>query len=339
MTLTHTDVPPPAHPPLGYEGPRVINVSLGPADLIFRIVVRGIGLLTLLMTGAIAWFLGSKFKPTFDRYGSKFFTRSTWNPETGKIGIAGAVVGTTEIAIVAVVVGFPLALMTALYISEYAPPRIRASLVALVDLLAAVPSIIFGLWGFFALEPQAWNVSRWISQHFGWIPIFKVNTDPNAPSWAKSSYTGSVLICGVCVGMMIVPLACSVMRGVFVLAPIGEKEAAYALGSTRWGMVRAVVLPFGRGGIIGGTMLGLGRALGETIAVLLVFHYADGVKFKILTQGTSTISALIAQDTGEATGPQLDALIAAGFVLFMLTLGINTIAAIFVSRSRSGASA
>ena len=136
--------------------------------------------------------------------------------------------------------------------------------------------------------------------------------------------------------MMIIPLACSVMRGVFVLTPIGEKEAAYALGATKWGMVRTVVLPFGRGGIIGGTMLGLGRALGETIAVLLIIGNANGIKFQILSNGTQTVSALIAGGFGEATGTQSAALIAAGFVLFVLTLGVNTVAAIFVSRSRSG---
>jgi phosphate transport system permease protein len=246
-------------------------------------------------------------------------------------------VGTAEVALVAVAVGFPLALLTALYISEYAPLRIKSALVSLVDLMAAVPSIIFGLWGFFALEPQAKDVARWISQNLSWIPFFKVNTDPNSASWSQSQYVGSAFIAGICVGMMIIPLACSVMRGVFVLTPIGEKEAALALGSTRWGMIRTVVLPFGRGGIIGGTMLGLGRALGETIAVLLIISSIDGIKFRILTVGTQTVSALIAGQFGESTGAQLDALIAAGFVLFVLTLGVNTIAATFVARSRSGA--
>jgi phosphate transport system permease protein len=199
-----------------------------------------------------------------------------------------------------------------------------------------VPSIIFGLWGFFALEPQAKYVARWLSQNLGWIPFFKVNTDPNSASWAQSQYVGSAFIAGLCVGMMIIPLACSVMRGVFVLAPIGEREAAYALGCTRWGMIRTVVLPFGRGGIIGGTMLGLGRALGETIAVLLIISTVDGAKFKVLTVGTQTVSALIAGRFGESTGGQLGALLAAGFVLFLLTLGVNTVAALFVARSRSG---
>jgi phosphate transport system permease protein len=319
------------------DRPRSVNLSLGFSDQVFRVVVRGIGVFTLVMTGAIGVFLGYQMLPTFRRFGVKFFTGSEWNPIFGKVGISGALVGTAEVAVVAVAVGFPLALLTALFISEYAPARIKPTLVSLIDLMAAVPSIIFGLWGFFALEPQAKNVARWISQNLGWIPFFKVHTNPNSSLWAQSQYEGSVFIAGLCVGMMIIPLACSVMRGVFVLTPIGEREAAYALGSTKWGMIRTVVLPFGRGGIIGGTMLGLGRALGETIAVLLIISTADGIKFRVLTAGTRTISALIAGNFGDSRGPQLDALVAAGFVLFVLTLGVNTIAAIFVGRSRSGA--
>jgi phosphate transport system permease protein len=213
---------------------------------------------------------------------------------------------------------------------------VRSSLVALIDLMAAVPSIIYGLWGFFVLEPRTLYFSRWLSQNFGWIPIFKVDTDPDAASWAQSQYYGSVLVAGLCVSMMVIPLACAVMRGVFAQAPVGEREAAYALGATKWGMIRTVVIPFGRGGIIGGTMLGLGRALGETVAVLLVISSVFQVKIKILSSGTNTISAQIASGFGEATSSQLAALLAAGFVLFLMTLSVNTVAAIFVSRSRSG---
>lgn len=335
MSVTFSEAPPLG--PADADVPRSIDPANAPIDVAFRNIVRAIGLLVLVLTGSIAVFLGLKVFPTVKLYGLKFFTGTTWEPVPfNKVGILGAIVGTGEVALVAVAVGFPLALMTAIYISEYAPSWLKPFLVSMVDLMAAVPSIIFGLWGFFALEPKAIFVSRWISQHFGWIPIFKVHTDPNAPSVAQSQYYGSVFIVGACVGMMIVPLACSVMRGVFVLAPIGEREAAYALGSTKWGMVRSVVLPFGRGGIIGGTMLGLGRALGETIAVLLIFNSVDGVKINILDKGTQTVSALIAGRFSDSTGTQLDALLAAGFVLFVLTLGVNTVAAIFVSRSRSG---
>jgi phosphate transport system permease protein len=241
-----------------------------------------------------------------------------------------------EVALIALIIAFPLAVLTALYISEYAPAWLKSALVSAVDLMAAVPSIIYGLWGFFLLQPRALYFSRWLSSYFSWIPLFKVDTDPHAAFWAKTQFTASAFIAGICVSMMVIPLACAVMLGVFFQAPLGEREAAYALGSTRWGMIRTVVLPFGRGGIIGGTMLGLGRALGETIAVLLIISPAFDIKIKILSIGTETVSALIAGRFGEATSSQLTALLAAGFILFVMTIGINTIAAVFVNRSRSG---
>ena len=245
--------------------------------------------------------------------------------------------GTLEVALVALLVGFPLALFTAVYISEYAPRRLKGIAIAAVDLMAAVPSIIYGLWGFFLLQPQAIHVSRWLAQHFGWIPIFHVDTDANSASWAQTKFTASAFIAGLAVSMMVIPLACSVMRSVFAQAPLGEREAALALGSTKWGMIRSVVIPFGQGGIIGGTMLALGRALGETVAVLLIISPAYDLKINILSVGTQTTSALIAKDFGEASSAQLSALLTAGFVLFCLTLSVNTVAAIFVNRSRSGA--
>jgi len=318
------------------DRPRTIDPGLPPSDRIFRGVARTIGLFVLVLTGSIGLFLGYQAIPTLHRYGLDFFTRSEWQPELDKVGIAAVLVGTVEVALIALIVGFPLALLTALYISEYAPPRFKSALVALVDLMAAVPSIIYGLWGFFLLEPNAIYLSRWLSQNFGWLPFFKVNTDPDAAAWEQSQYTASAFIAGLCVAMMVIPLSCAVMRGVFALAPMGEREAAYALGSTRWGMIRSVVLPFGRGGIIGGTMLGLGRALGETIAVLLIISPVFDLKIRILTVGTETTSALIASRFGEATSAQLAALLTAGFVLFVLTLGVNTVAAVFVGRSRSG---
>jgi phosphate transport system permease protein len=137
--------------------------------------------------------------------------------------------------------------------------------------------------------------------------------------------------------MMVLPIACAVMRGVFAQAPLAEREAAYALGSTRWGMIRSVVFPFGRGGMIGGIMLGLGRALGETIAVLLIIGVSYGVNFRILQNGTITVSSFIANAYGDVSKSQLAALLTAGFVLFVMTLGVNTVAAVLIGRSRSGA--
>lgn len=318
--------------------PRELSQTLTPGDRAFRGIARGIGLFVLVLTGAIGLFLGYQGIPTLDRYGLSFFTETQWLPQQDVVGLAAVLVGTVEVALVALVIGFPLALGTALYISEYAPVRLRSTLVAMVDLMAAVPSIIYGLWGFFFLQPHAIHVSRWLAQNLGWLPLFQVDTDPDSPTWAQTRFTASAFIAGVVVSMMVIPLACAVMRSVFAQAPLGEREAALALGSTRWGMIRSVVIPFGQGGIIGGTMLALGRALGETVAVLLIISPAFDIKFNILEVGTETTSALIAGLFGEASKAQLSALLTAGFVLFVLTLLVNTVAAVFVNRSRSGAS-
>lgn len=323
-------------PRLGDDEPRKIPSSLIWSDRLFHGVTRSIGVFVLVLTGSIGLFLGYQAIPTLKHYGFSFFTESQWSPESDVLGVSAVVAGTVQIALIALLVAFPLALLTALYISEYAPSWLKSYAIAAIDLMAAVPSIIYGLWGVFLLEPHAKYVSRWLSQNLGWLPFFKVDTDPNAASWAQSDYVGSAFIAGLCVAMMVIPIACAVMRGVFAQAPIGEREAAYALGATKWGMVRTVVLPFGRGGIIGGTMLGLGRALGETVAVLLIIAPKFDLKLSVLTTGTETVSALIAGRFGEATSSQLTALLAAGFVLFVMTLTINTIAAVFVSRSRSG---
>jgi len=298
---------------------------------------RSIGVLVLVVTGGIGFFLAVQAIPTLRRYGWSFFTETRWEPEVDVVGIAAVLLGTVSVAAVALVFAFPLALTTALYISEYAPPRLRSALISLVDLMAAVPSIIYGLWGFFLLQPYAIGIARWLHSYLGFLPFFRVDTDPHAAMWEQSRYTASAFVAGLAVAMMVMPMASAVMREVFSQTPLGEREAALALGSTRWGMIRAVVLPFGRGGIIGGTMLGLGRALGETIAVVLILSPAFDLKIRVLEIGTSTVSSLIAGRFGEATDAQLSALLTAGFVLFVITLAINSLAAVVVARSRSGA--
>ncbi|HLI56506.1 MAG TPA: phosphate ABC transporter permease subunit PstC [Actinomycetota bacterium] len=326
--------------PEGQDEPRAIDPGLPRADRIFRMSARTIGGFVLLLTLAIGLFLGYQTIPTLHRYGLTFFTQSQWIPNKDVLGLGAVIPGTIEVAVIAVGIGFVLALASALYISEYSPVRLRATLVALVDLMAGIPSIVFGLWAVFLLEPHAIYVTRWLSEYLGWIPFFKVDFNTRAGFVASDiniHYAGSAAMAGIAVSTMVIPLACSVMRSVFAQAPIGEREAAIALGASRWGVVRTVVLPFGRRGIIGGTMLGLGRALGETVAVLLVIEPLFVIKYKILTPGIITSSSLIANYFGDATGAQLHALLAAGFVLFVMTLAINTIAAVFVNRSRSGA--
>jgi len=298
-----------------------------------------IGASVLAVTGGIGLFLAYQSVPTLRRYGFSFFTESQWQPEADVLGISAVLVGTVSIAAVALLFAFPLALATALYISEYAPARLRPALVSLVDLMAAVPSIVYGLWGFFLIQPHAAGVARFLHAHLGWVPFFQVGTDPDGVPVDATRYTASSFIAGIAVSMMVTPMICAVMRQVFSQTPPGEKEAALALGSTRWGMIRTVVLPFGRGGIIGGTMLGMGRALGETIAVLLIISPAFEIKWRVLEIGGNSISSLIAGRFGDASPAQLSALLTAGLVLFVMTLVVNTLAAMSVARSRSGADA
>ena len=318
--------------------PRRISGSTTGADAVFVHGARLVGASVLVITGGVGVFLAWQAYPTLQRYGWDFFTESEWQPDQDVIGIAAVLVGTVSVALVAMVIAFPLSLLTALFISEYAPSRLKPTLVALIDLMAAVPSIVWGLWGFFLVMPYAAELALWLQQNFGWVPFFQVNdTDPNAAVWDTTRYVSSAFCAGIAVSMMVMPMACAVMRQVFSQTPLGEREAALALGATKWGMISAVVLPFGRGGIIGGTMLGLGRALGETIAVVLIISPAFEIKPRILEIGTNTVSSLIAGRFGEASASQLSALLAAGFVLFVITLVVNTIAAIVVNRSRSGA--
>ena len=319
--------------------PRRIYRGLMPSDRAFFGLSRSVGTLVLVICGSIGLFLLLQLIPTVRAYGIHFFTTQNWDPELPPVGVAAALVGTFEVAGVAIVVSVPLALLTALYITEYAPSWLKGLLVSVIDLMAAIPSIIYGIWGWFLFEPRAAEVSRWLSTYLSWIPLFKVpGTDPRAANLLIGPvYFGSVAIAGLVVAMMVIPMACAVMRGVFVQAPAGEREGALALGATRWGVIQSVVLPFGRGGIIGGTMLGLGRALGETIAVLIIISVKFQISFRILFEGGITIASLIANRWSESTPGQLSALLAAGFMLFVITMAVNFLAAIFITRSRSGA--
>jgi phosphate transport system permease protein len=323
-------------PSLDADRPRRLASTLTGSDLVFGVVSRSVGGMVLLITGGIGFFLALQSVPTLRRYGFAFFTETQWQPEADVLGIGAVLAGTFSVALVALAVAFPLSLLTALYISEYAPVGLKATFTSMIDLMAAVPSIIYGLWGFFLLQPHASEVALYLHRHLGWIPVFEVNADPDAAMWDQSRYTASAFVAGLAVAMMVMPMACAVMREVFSQAPQGEREAALALGSTRWGVIRTVVLPFGKGAIIGGTMLGLGRALGETICVLLIISPAFELKPRVLEIGTNTVSALIAGRFGEASTGQLAALLTAGFVLFVITLVINTLAAMVVARSRSG---
>lgn len=320
---------PPAEP-----ARRVIESRPTRADRGFVVAARSAAISTLVIMGLIGFFLTIGAWPALKSQGFGFLTEKQWLPEAGTFGIASLLWGTIVIGLFALVVAIPLALGAALFITEYAPRGLRKPLVTLVDLMAAVPAVVYAIWALFFLQVHLLTVAQWLSVHFGKVLPFLSVKVPDSPS----SYTSSAFIAGIAVGVVVLPTMTSVMREVFSQAPVGEREGAIALGATRWGMIRAVVLPFGRGGIIGAIMLGLGRALGETIVVYALISPMFDFTTHPLESGTNSIAAHIASRYSESQGVALSGLLGAGLVLFTFTLIINTLAGILVSRSRSGAS-
>jgi phosphate transport system permease protein len=302
-------------------------------DKTYRFVATASGALTLSLMALIGLFLLVRSWSAFKVAGFSFFTRSTWEPGLGQFGVWSALLGTFLIAIIALVIAVPVAICTSLFVTEYAPARLRRPLTSFIDVLAAIPSLIYGLWGRAFLQPRAIELSRWLGSHFGFIPFFHTENAGNL-----ASYPASTFIAGIVVALMIVPICTAVMREVFSQAPPGEKEGALALGGTKWGVIKTVVLPFGKGGIIGGSMLGLGRALGETIAVTLIISplFDPHALPHILQTGGNSIASLIALRFSESNNFGISALMAAGLTLFVITLIVNAIASVIVARSRSG---
>jgi phosphate transport system permease protein len=321
MATTLVDPPPVAPPPER----RVLRDDPTTGDRVFRTIVVGAAWSVLVLLGLIALFLGIQAWPALHSAGGSFFTVFEWDPDgTGRFGIAALVSGTVVIAVLALVVALPVSIGTALFINEYAPARLRRLLTTLIDLLAAIPSLIFGMWGLTYLSPRLDGPSRWLSDHLGFIPIF--HTD-------RPVFGSSMFVCGLVVGLMIVPIITSVTREVLAQAPRATCEAALALGGSRWGMIRRVLLPFGRSGIVGAAMLGLGRALGETIAIALILSFDFRVTAHVLAPGGGSVAGLIALFFPEAGDAGRHALVAAGLALFVLTLAVNVLARFVVRKS------
>jgi phosphate transport system permease protein len=333
-TFVRCGPPPEARPP----EPRKLTNRRVRGDRIFRSGSYLSGVVVLFIMVAVGIFLTFEALDALREAGPSFLTTAEWETDRGHFGIASIMLGTALVALVAVAVAMPIAMGTSLFITNIAPPRARGFLVAMVDLMAAVPSIVYGLWGAYFFQGMAIDVARWLNTWFGWMPWFSVEgADPTNPTSTLTVYSASIFVAGVVVALMVMPIQTSVMREVFSQVPIGEREGAYALGGTRWGVIRIVSLPFARGGIIGGTMLGLGRALGETIAVAIILSAAFDLNIQVLGSGGNTVSKLIADRYSEASGFGLSALFAAGLALFAITLVVNFTASWFVARSRSGA--
>lgn len=321
------------------DSPRELKYVRDTTDKVFRGIATGGGAIVVSLMIFVAFFLTINAIPAIKNVGlGSFITTTDWSPETNTYGMAALLVGTILIALVALIVSTPLSLGLALFVTEIARGGLRRFLQTAIDLMAAVPSIVFGLWGTLQLQGALAPLAEWINQWFGWIPLFAVRgVDPSNPLGDPSLFKASTFIAGVVVALMIVPTQTSIMVESFSRAPGGEKEGAFALGATRWGVIQSVVLPFGRGGIVGGTMLGLGRALGETIAIYLIISPVFDIKFRILEKGGNSVAAHIALRYGEASGLAMQALMAAGLTLFIMTMIVNFLASIIISRSRSGA--
>lgn len=292
-------------------------------------VIRGAGLLVLLLLGAIVAFLVVQAVPAFRQAGPGFFTVRQWLPDSTPphFGIAALAWGTVLSSAIALLIATPVALGTALYLTEVARPRVSRTLGWLVDLLAAVPSVVYGLWGVAFLVPLLVPFERGVDGFLGFIPFLH---SPN------QTYGRSVFAASVVLAIMILPIIAAISREVLRQVPGSAREAALALGATRWETIRMAVLPPSRSGLIGAIMLGLGRAIGETIAVALVLSASFKITFRIFQPGGNTIAANIATKFGEAGANGRAALIASGLVLFVISLAVNLAARLVVRRGGEG---
>jgi phosphate transport system permease protein len=315
------------------ERPQRPRVRPTGGDRVFRVLATAATSVSLFIVGLTLVFLIKEAQPALSSTGYwTFITTNTWNASVGKFGVLGLLLGTAIIATIAMIVALPLAVAMALFINEYAPAKIRNPLTSVIDLLAALPSLLFGMWGFFALQSRLVPAARWFADHLGAIPIFSLTSKDAV--LAQSSF-----VAGIVVGIMIIPIITSVSRDVMAQCPREQCEGALALGGTRWGMIRDVILPFGRSGIIGAALLGFGRALGETIAVALIISIVFKANFNILERGAGSIAALIATRFGEASALERSGLVAAGLALFLVTFAVSLLARRIVGRSAGSSGA
>ena len=291
----------------------------GAGDRTFRALATAAGVVILATLAGVALFLIIKAWPAITAS-----SQDLPNQENLLKFIWPLLFGTLVAATIAIVIAVPMSVAVALFISHIAPRRIAQPMSYLIDLLAAIPSVIYGLWGIAVLGPHSVGVLAWLSDHLGFIPFFA--GDP--------STTGrTMLVAGAVLAVMILPIITAVTRAVFEQTPRRLQEGALALGATRWEMIRLTVLPFGKSAIISSSMLGLGRALGETMAVAIVLSVSGDVTFHLIgSANPSTIAANIALDFPESSGVAVNALIASGLVLFAVTLVVNMAARAVINR-------
>ncbi|WP_394432793.1 phosphate ABC transporter permease subunit PstC [Streptomyces sp. SGAir0957] len=331
---TQTPAPPaPADRPSTAEQKAAARGATRPGDRVFLGLSRGSGILLLVIMAAIAVFLTYRASLVLSKNEGNFLTTFEWNATADPpvFGIAVLAFGTIVTSVIAMLIAVPVAVGIALFLTHYAPKKLSGTIAYVIDLLAAVPSIVYGLWGALFLVPHMTGLFSWLDDYFGWTGIF---------SW-QGGAPRTLLTVGILLAIMILPIITNVSREVFRQAPLMHQEAALALGATRWEVIRMSVIPFGRSGVISASMLGLGRALGETMAVATVLSPDFLIHASLLDPGGGTFAQNIAAKFSEANDQGRDALIASGLVLFVITLLVNGAARFIIARRKeySGANA
>jgi phosphate transport system permease protein len=294
-------------------------------DRIFNRAVMIAAFTSLGVLLGIAIFLGSQMVPVVQEQGWAFFTTTQWDPGANVFGILGMIYGSIMLAVIALVIAVPVSILLAIFVVFLAPARVAKIMTNFIDLMAAIPSIIIGLWALYVFQPVGVEWAELLNQYLGWIPLFSVTSD---------NFIGSPFIAGWVLAIMMIPIVTAVTREVLDRTPPELINAAESLGCSLWTMLRYVALPFGRGGLVGGVMLGLGRALGETVAVYFVLKLVFDLNlFQILDSGGGSVATMIVAKFGEAGPKELQVLLAAGFVLFIGTLIVNILANAIVNRT------
>lgn len=294
------------------------------SDRVFRSVSVAAGLLVLGVLGLIAVSMTREAWPAFRADGLSFFTSSRWAPNVDAFGSLAFVYGTLLASLIGLIIAVPVSLGIALFLSEVAPRRLRRAAGSLVDLLAAIPSVVYGLWGILVFAPFIVKVYEPVARATQGVPLLGSVLGPPV---------NGVSLCtaGIILALMVTPIITAITREVFATVPASQKEAAYALGATRWEMIRGAIFPHSRSGMVGAILLGLGRAMGETIAVALVIGSSPAITSHIFRPGDA-MAAVIANQFGEAGGLHRSALIALGVELFLITIVVNIAARAIVNR-------
>ena len=330
MTLTAAPTGP-TTPSIEPEVPLELGRTDTGADRVFRFVLAVAAGIVLLILLSVVLFLMANGWDALRVAGWKLLTGTTWAPDLGKFDIWPLLLGTVAIAVVSLIIAMPVSIATALLINEYLPPRLRPLLTGVVDVLATIPSIVYGFWGLELISKLQAPSAKWLVDHVSFVPFFRTPT-PDA-------YVNSVFACSLVCAITIIPIITSVSRDVMSQTPRDACEAAVGLGGTRWGMISDVIFPFSRNGIVSAGLLGLGRGLGETMIVVLILSSAKKVTPALLgPQGLGSIAQEITLQFQTETHLGQSALVLAGLVLFLTTLLVNIVSRLIIGKSRVGAS-